>query len=157
MDLRIAQRRTEIHLVQLVSEAIGPAVLGGLVALAALAGAVLALCAFAEVAENLVQCPAAHVLLAPGSQLDAAPFCARGFPQIPLVLQLLKEIIQGVVRFGQAVLIVQGPHPFHGLIHIATGVRDHLREQLEQPLERASAVLIRAGGVKLKSEHKGQW
>ena len=64
VDLGIAQGGAEIDLVELVAEAVRPAVLVGLVALAALLGAVAALRTLPEVAENLVEGPAAHVLLA---------------------------------------------------------------------------------------------
>ena len=98
VDLGIAERRAEIDLVQFVAEPIRPAVFIGLVSLAAFFGPVAPLCALSKVAENLVERPATHLLLTPRPQFDAPSSGTCGFAQVPLVLEVLKEIIECVVR-----------------------------------------------------------
>ena len=155
VDLGVAQRRAEIDLVELVAEAVRPAVFIGLVTLAALLGAVAALRALPEVAENLVEGPAAHVLLPPRTELHAALSRTRGLPQISLGLELLDEIVEGVVRLGESVLVIQRLHPIQRLLHIPAGVRDDLREHLEQALKGRALVPFGTEFVELDAEHGG--
>ena len=54
VDLSIAEGRSEIDLIQLVSKPIRPAVFVGLVPLPTLFGSVAALISLAEIAKNLV-------------------------------------------------------------------------------------------------------
>ena len=154
MDLGVAQRRAVIDLVELVAEAVGPAVFIGLIPLAALLGAVAALRPLPQVAENLVEGASAHVLLPPGTELDAALSRTRRLPEVALGLELLDEIVERVVRLGESVLVIQRPHPIQRLVHIPTGVRDDFREHLEQALKGRALVPFGTEFVELDAEHE---